>query len=161
MEIKPCPFCNKPMQNNNFFSIDSYPKACGCWEKTQTTQEAVDVWNTRPIEDALRNRIAELEHDIAELEQADDEADKMIGDYKYRIERLLHLEQPRWIPVSERLPEEKQLVWLYTDTAKFYAGWLDWSSQTENYFTVYATESKAYHTVNVTHWQLPLPPEVK
>lgn len=32
-EVKKCPFCKKEMSVDNFFSVDGYPQACGCWEK--------------------------------------------------------------------------------------------------------------------------------
>jgi hypothetical protein len=56
-ELKPCPFCGKEMSNDNFFSCDGYPQACGCWEHTHTGDEAINVWNTRPVEDKLQSRI--------------------------------------------------------------------------------------------------------
>ena len=70
--LKPCPFCGKKQSE---WSPDC---ACGNPALDSMTKGA---WNRRPIEDALRARIAELE-----------------------AER-------RWIPVSERLPEcEKDVL---------------------------------------------------
>jgi hypothetical protein len=66
-KIKPCPFCGKEQSENNFFSCDGYPEACGCWEKTHTGQEAIDVWNTRPIEDTLRTERDEWKADAERL----------------------------------------------------------------------------------------------
>jgi len=69
-ELKPCPFCGEPVVFNKF------AEKVVCEDCGATIYS--DYWNTRPIEDALNARIAELE-----------------------AER-------RWIPVGERLPEEKQ-----------------------------------------------------
>ena len=70
-EIKPCPFCGNETNEENFFSCDGYPKACGCWEKTHSAQEAVNVWNTRPIDNKLRALLQEWveawEYDILEV----------------------------------------------------------------------------------------------
>jgi len=62
-ELKPCPFCGKEPStyedtgyvycpNDDCMVADSY------WEKAILP---VEKWNTRPIEDALNARIAELE----------------------------------------------------------------------------------------------------
>lgn len=59
-ELLPCPFCGKRMNEENFFSCDGYPKACGCWETTHTAEEAMTVWNTRPIEYAMQAEIDRL-----------------------------------------------------------------------------------------------------
>ena len=72
-ELKPCPFCGEPVVFNKF------AEKVVCEDCGATIYS--DYWNTRPIEDALNARIAELE-----------------------AER-------RWIPVSERLPEcEKDVL---------------------------------------------------
>jgi hypothetical protein len=68
-ELKPCPFCGKEQSEKNFFSCDGYPQACGCWETTHTGEEACEVWNTRPIEDALRAEIARLKEENHALDQ--------------------------------------------------------------------------------------------
>ena len=68
-ELKPCPFCGKEMNDDNFFSCDGYPKACGCWEQTCTAEDAIEVWNTRPLEDALRTRVTEIEAENAALRE--------------------------------------------------------------------------------------------
>jgi len=73
-ELKACPFCGKEMSEDNFFSCDGYPKACGCWEKTHSAQEAVAVWNTRPLEDALRAEVARLTAENSKLDAMVDKA---------------------------------------------------------------------------------------
>lgn len=97
-KLKPCPFCGKEMSQDNFFSCDGYPQACGCWEKTHTGMEAIDVWNTRPLEDALQARAEDAEARVAELEAAQ-----------------------RWVSVNDRLPEEGQMCEV-TSNLKFYYG---------------------------------------
>ena len=82
-ELKPCPFCGK----ENTVAGSTERMILGWWYACEDCFENrkggvyEDRWNTRPIEDALNARIAELE-----------------------AER-------RWIPVSERLPEcEKDVL---------------------------------------------------
>ena len=110
-ELKPCPFCGEPVEFNKF-AEKVVCEDCGATSYS-------DYWNTRPIEDALNARIAELE-----------------------AER-------RWIPVGERLPEEKQSVLALDRTGTAYH-W-EYSKCLSNIFVGY-----------YTHW-MPLPelPEVK
>ena len=69
-EIKPCPLCGAmPTKLNSGYTCSTL--GCALQENTVSAKD----WNIRPIEDALKARIAELE-----------------------TER-------RWIPVSERLPD--------------------------------------------------------
>lgn len=68
-ELKPCPFCgsvlHKPKRHNDTVTITSQQINCQwCGVKSvwfPTDKKAIDAWNTRPIEDALQARIAELE----------------------------------------------------------------------------------------------------
>ena len=56
-ELKPCPFCGSDdISTEERGKNDEWWCACICgatsgWYRTQ--QEAIDGWNTRPIEDAL------------------------------------------------------------------------------------------------------------
>ena len=66
--MKPCPFCGK---EDLYFEVDEEGETnivCDwCEYKTrifQTIGDAARWWNTRPIEDALRKRIAELEAEL-------------------------------------------------------------------------------------------------
>ena len=75
-ELKPCPFCGSPAYSYHDNCIDFAGVKCdlgGCVCADILITE--NNWNTRPIEDALNARIAELEG------------------------------AQRWIPVSERLPD--------------------------------------------------------
>ncbi len=67
-ELKPCPFCGSADIRTEPGINLNYCDKC-------SAEANIEHWNTRPIEDALNKRIAELE-----------------------AER-------RWIPVSERLPD--------------------------------------------------------
>ena len=72
-KLKQCPFCGGEAELC-YSEVDTFCRKCNVMQETE-------LWNTRPIEDALRLRIAELE------------------------------EERRWIPVSERLPEcEKDVL---------------------------------------------------
>ena len=80
-ELKPCPFCgNEPVVEGNLVACNNLncPTHDNYW--TDPMIFTCDQWNTRPIEDELQARIAELEA------------------------------AQRWIPVSERLPELDQDV---------------------------------------------------
>ncbi len=79
--LKPCPFCGSPAYSYHDNCIDFAGVKCdlgGCVCADILITE--NNWNTRPIEDALNARIAELEA------------------------------AQRWIPVSERLPEVNEDV---------------------------------------------------
>ena len=62
-EIKPCPFCGSSNTTLDYYEI-SCPQELGtivvCNDCGASAKSIVD-WNTRPIEDALNARIAELE----------------------------------------------------------------------------------------------------
>ena len=83
-ELKPCPFCGsmnirKPIGEDGWMC-----KTCG-------SKGFVD-WNTRPIEDALLARIAELEEFIGKLIEAGESEDspmpavwlELVNDWKER-----------------------------------------------------------------------------
>lgn len=61
-ELKPCPFCGKKPNPN--WTDESYiectNRKCSVYGYGMSTGD----WNTRPIEDALNKRIAELERDF-------------------------------------------------------------------------------------------------
>ena len=77
-DLKPCPFCGKdPNQTTAelgdrpcfYYECDN-PKCHAAemgWHDTE--QEAIDSWNNRPIEDALRKEIDMLKQENAKLEK--------------------------------------------------------------------------------------------
>lgn len=85
-EMKPCPFCggkaecDRTLERYEYliegdrscmdYGYTVYCTQCGLETHVRDTppndpDEAIDDWNTRPIEDALRQRIAELETQLA------------------------------------------------------------------------------------------------
>lgn len=70
---------------------------------------------------------------------AENASKEEIEDFKQELENVLERPQGEWIPVSERLPEEKVAVLVYVSTGtsktfclanwnNFYGGWEDWLS---------------------------------
>ncbi len=89
-ELKPCPFCgssgailDEPLNEDEYGCFCN--ALCGAIGPCdEDGEKAVEFWNTRPIEDALRARIAELE------------------------------EKQRWRVVANgELPEDGEVVWLW------------------------------------------------
>lgn len=58
-ELKPCPFCGKPITEKEFCAGDGFPKGCNCMWETHSADDAEKAWNTRPIEDSLREELEE------------------------------------------------------------------------------------------------------
>ena len=73
-ELKPCPWCGSPA--DRYDGPNRLLEYIGCDSCGKTFPMTIDVWNTRPLEDALQQRVAQLEADNAreqELIQARDE----------------------------------------------------------------------------------------
>jgi len=70
-ELKPCPFCGGMPKVNDWTLKGITDKRCFCDNEKcpvyLSKTIAIDDWNTRPIEDALNDRIAELEAENAAL----------------------------------------------------------------------------------------------
>ena len=87
-ELKPCPFCGSADIRTEPGINLNYCDKC-------SAEANIEHWNTRPIEDALRARIAELEKDLSnkEIEYTDlwDDAlalQSRIAELEAEIERL-------------------------------------------------------------------------
>jgi len=84
-ELKECPFCGiKQLTDEEAEEIVTYIGQTRVCDNCGATAKD---WNTRPIEDALQARIAELK------------------------------DKQRWIPVSERLPDDgdEVIIWAQND----------------------------------------------
>jgi hypothetical protein len=148
-ELKPCPFCGEkatldygvlPNRKHWFITCD----CCGMmYQYTLSQRKYVkDGWNTRPIEDALNKRIAELEAGLIS-------AGKQQGLY---LQELMDLRAAqRWIPVSERLPDNWKSV-LTIDISESTRGVVSAFYNPETLLWV----SHFSDDLWVTHW-MPLP----
>lgn len=140
-ELKPCPFCGSEDVYNVYlpdpYSRDQYAwvncKTCNAsggqfvqrvcpddksFSRNEMELESTKLWNTRPIEDELRARIAELEA----------ESDQLTA-------RLCQERQDdKWIPVSERLPEANKCVLIYDAGGNMTVDILVKSGGVETYF---------------------------
>ena len=63
-KVKTCPFCGKEPATRAGFAICINDD---CEQSKYWSGLDIDEWNTRPIEDALNARIAELEAEVTEL----------------------------------------------------------------------------------------------
>jgi hypothetical protein len=92
--LKPCPLCGADAEmhyeklcGTTIYMVKCSADKCQCqemgWHETET--DATNVWNTRPIDDALQARIAELE---AEVIQYMAELDRVLEAHKKAITRL-------------------------------------------------------------------------
>lgn len=92
-ELKPCPFCGSHAtirQNFHGFYVECDNidcRAVGSWDLGASG--AIEKWNTRPLEDALRARVAELEAELLA-------ARKVVG----------------WIPFDEQRPPEDETLYV-------------------------------------------------
>lgn len=108
-ELKPCPFCGKkrhlrfePFEG----STDTGIVVCICGASYTTIEQGAD-WNTRPIEDDLRKRIAELEALVERLIEAGnwtmtnelDEIRHLLEEFAMSI--YPHGKTPVWNSVSD------------------------------------------------------------
>ena len=132
-DLKPCPFCGGEAELC-YSEVDTFCRKCNVMQETE-------LWNTRPIEDALRLRIAELEAEIVRLTALSD------------IER----QDDKWIPVSERLPEKQKLTIGFTDNSAYV--FFEIVNDDEMGLVMYPYQNRKG---TVTHWMpLPSTPEVQ
>ena len=68
-ELLPCPFCGASVSNIEDEGI-LLCSGCGFYYViTEPIAEAIEHWNSRPIEDALRKEIAQLKKDKLEFNE--------------------------------------------------------------------------------------------
>jgi len=164
-ELKPCPFCNIPpasitskIDGKEYYSCLNVDCPNGSW---LTAAE----WNTRPIEDALNARIAELSQAVGLITtmkptmvmDANHPLDMVREVGEHVTARIAELEAAqRWIPVSERLPEPYTRV-----LACIKSGYMEVDYMYSE--PIVDVGSADFNSLdNVTHWMpLPQPPEVQ
>ena len=139
-EMKPCPFCGSENTVRLPYNDHADIERCKNCNLTIIVPFGYTMWNTRPIEDALHSRIAELE-----------------------AER-------RWIPVTEKLPETDGQYIGYTNIGLVSTHWfvdgrfMVTYSCKQHWLTTptsWTLESISSGDIYVTHWMpLPEPPIV-
>jgi len=83
-EIKNCPFCGSPVNPTRaWYGVADY-SVCRCSNPDcpgELNYEFMpaEIWNTRPLEDVLNKRIAELEGELAELKERFDITDGLLN----------------------------------------------------------------------------------
>lgn len=114
--LKPCPFCGGDARTMEMFGGTFV--TCGNVNCALDVEVTRLTWNTRPVEDALRARIAELERSdelldavIAAVQPFAHAGETLHGAIARRIAELEAAQRP--IPFSERGPHPFQTVWCY------------------------------------------------
>ena len=158
-ELKKCPFCGGTKICTEKGINLNYCDNC-------SAESNVEHWNTRPIEDALTARIAELEAENDRLQSGwfRDETICPDGSLKPKVSDLLNriaeLEAAqRWIPVSERLPQIGVRVLFYNNFIKnIHKGWYSGDEWVSDIGVFYNGDKLK----RITHWMpLSTPPEVQ
>jgi len=80
-ELRPCPFCGGTKICTEKGINLNYCDNC-------SAESNIEHWNTRPIEDALQARIAELEGEVDILKDQQREAKNILIDKKLQIDSL-------------------------------------------------------------------------
>jgi len=90
-ELKPCPFCGGMPKVNDWTLKGITDKRCFCDNEKcpvyLSKTIAIDDWNTRPIEDALNARIAELEAEVTKCHELQDSYCDRIAQLEKEIAR--------------------------------------------------------------------------
>lgn len=75
-ELKPCPFCGSKAKYYKNFNAGYYEITCSecdyCLMSGDDIEEVVETWNTRPIEDELRQELEEVKFAL-QVEENDNE----------------------------------------------------------------------------------------
>ena len=83
-ELKPCPFCgSSKIKSHDYGNVELLYRCEDCGGEHFHSN-----WNTRPIEDALQARIAELEWNNSELTDENAELTLRVTEMDQRIKEL-------------------------------------------------------------------------
>jgi len=94
-ELRPCPFCGGEAELC-YSEVDTFCRKCNVMQETE-------LWNTRPIEDALNARIAELEALIDQLIAAGESLTR-VAEWRYaNLTELLE-----WDTLVEKIHKERE-----------------------------------------------------
>ena len=93
-ELKPCPFCNIPPASRTSKIDGKEYYSCFNADCPNVSWFTADEWNTRPIEDALNARIAELEAECASL-------GVRLHDEMSQLEIATDLGNKRWLALND------------------------------------------------------------
>ena len=107
-ELKPCPFCGEPADDRYNRLAKCSNKKClmNYWIEDDADFYIREGWNTRPIEDNLNARIAELEAEIERLSQ-------LLHDEMSQLEIATDLGNKRWVALNK----------IYKDGEKHNTNW--------------------------------------
>ena len=106
-ELKACPFCGEPP----VVGLNGYPRCPIPGIGTHAGGMTVEEWQTRPIEDALQQRVEELEMNISALRSLN----KRLIERGNNIARLFEIMDEmkissKWEVAQKHLAEWKTLI---------------------------------------------------
>ena len=93
-ELKPCPFCNIPPASKTSKIDGKEYYSCLVADCPNGSWLTADEWNTRPIEDALTARIAELEAENNRLAE-------LLHNELSSVEIATDLGNKRWVALND------------------------------------------------------------
>ena len=97
--LKPCPFCGgKNVLSTELQDGLPFIAYCQCGAENEA-----ENWNTRPLEDELRKRIAELEELVDELVDSGDNLFDSLNPIAWKHEWL-----DKWWKLSNRIRKERE-----------------------------------------------------
>jgi len=173
-DLRPCPFCPDGGDLQLVTFTGGADDVVHCHECGTILKHK--IWQTRPIEDELQKRIAELEAEAKAVKENSQWLARLTESSRKENEHLrqtlsVYAAKQRWIPVSERLPDTKIVYDKFDVIVEF--------EDIENGVMTRCVELMSYDYRNkswnddcwefgfypvagVTHWrERPTPPEVQ
>jgi BMFP domain-containing protein YqiC len=137
-ELKSCPFCGWEFAEHAWNEFGEEYRVCDQCGATSGTVNSMWDWNTRPIEDALNARIAELEATveihadisnayekrISEIVSLSNKANaklqSRIAELEAALEHVIEVGNYGWDVIRKYGWEEKEINWWNTASDKAY-----------------------------------------